>query len=73
MRSLNIFNYFPIRDEEHLNTFLKKDDDFEERKRLMFQIIIPAITDDKTKFANAVIRRMFSIPYLIAFRWPTVG
>lgn len=73
MKSVNIFNYFPIKDDEGMDIFLKKDDELEDRKRHIHSIFIPAITDDdKSKFTNAIIKETFSISYLMSHRWPTV-
>lgn len=73
MKTINIYGYFPLKDPEMLAQFLKKDDEFEERKRLFYQILIPAMnTDDKKKFATAILSAVFSHNYWMTHRWPTV-
>lgn len=73
MKSVNIFDFFPLKDQESLERYLKKDDDYEERKRQFYQILIPCQdASDKKKFASAVLLAVFSHEYWMSHRWPTV-
>lgn len=73
MKSVNIFDYFPLVDQESLDRFLRKDAELDERKRMFYQILIPCCaTDDKKKFASAVLNAVFSHEYWMNHRWPTM-
>lgn len=73
MKSINIYSYFPIKDPSMLEQFLTKDEDFEERKRQFYQVLIPAIdVDDKKKFVSSILDAVFSHEYWMTHRWPTV-
>lgn len=73
MKTINIYSYFPLKDTQMLETFLKKDDEFEERKRQFYQIMIPCIaTDDKKKFASSILGAVFSHEFWMSHRWPTI-
>lgn len=73
MKSVNIFKYFPIEDDKMLEEFMKKDEDYEERIQQLYTVFIPAISDKQGPFGNAIIKAIFSIPYLLSHRWPTTA
>ena len=73
MKTINIYSFFPLKDPAMLEAFLKKDEDFDERKRQFYQVLIPSIqTDDKKKFASSILNAVFSHEYWMTHRWPTI-
>lgn len=73
MKGVDIFTYFPIPDDDTMSTYLKRDDEFDERKQQLFTVILRANTDTKKKFTKGVINELFSDSYINTHRWPTVG
>lgn len=73
MKSINIYNFFPIENSDMMDQYLASDDDFEERKRQFFSIILLAVPDSNKGFGNAIIKATFGLDYVINYRWPTVG
>lgn len=72
MRTINIYDYFPIQDDAGMKKFLQKDSDFEERKQQFFSVLIPTITSEKKKFGHSLISGVFSLSYIMGHRWPNV-
>ena len=72
MKTLNIFDFFPLRNNEMVERYLRDDEDLPERKRQYFSVVLKAVTDSKKSFANAIIRETFSLDYVINHRWPTI-
>ena len=72
MKSVNIYDYFPMKDAETMNKYLKKDSEYEERKEQLSTILLMTVAPTKKKFANAVITKIFTKEYISKFRWPSV-
>lgn len=72
MRSINIYDFFPIENDEMMEKFLNKDRDYEERKQQFSTILQNALVDNKTKLANSIIAEVFDISYIQTHRWPTI-
>lgn len=71
MKTVNVFNYFPLKDAAMLERFLKKDAEFEERKKQFFTILILSKHEDKKKFGTDILKAVFSEEYWMSHRWPT--
>lgn len=73
MKSVNIYDYFPLTSHESVEKFLNKDAELDERKKQFYLILIPCcVAEDKKKFASAVLNAVFSNEYWMSHRWPTV-
>lgn len=71
MKSVNISEYFPINDDDTMNRFLLKDQDYEDRKGQLYTIIFNTVADTKKKFGIHVMKAIFSNNYILSHRWPT--
>lgn len=69
MKTINIFKYFPIKSDNMLSNFLKKDDEYDERTKQLYSILI--IPDTKKKLIKSVLNAVFSPHYVATHRWPT--
>lgn len=72
MKSINVYDFFPIQDDAMLEKFLSQDSQYEERKDQFSSIIINAIKDNSKKFMGAVVSAVFSEEYVTNHRWPTL-
>lgn len=72
MKSINVYDFFPIPDEETLDRFLKVDDEYEQRKQQFSSILLLAAAQKKEKLAHYVIKAIFSPEYIETHRWPSV-
>ena len=73
MRTVNIYDFFPIPNDEVLGKYLLRDRDYEERKEQLSTILFNVITPKKKNFGKAVIDAIFDPEYIRTHRWPTVG
>lgn len=71
MRSVNIYETFPVKDADSMTKYLLKDAEYEDRKQQFYSVLIPALCDDKKKFCNALFSKVFSLQYILDHRWPT--
>lgn len=71
MKSVNIYKYFPIRNDEMMDAFLKEDDEYEERAKQFYCILMSAVQVSKKKITKAVVNAVFSQEYVDNHRWPT--
>lgn len=72
MRTVNIYEFFPIKDDETMDRYLAKDTDYESRKEQLSTVLLNTIHKSKKKFGSAVIRNIFSPEYIATHRWPTI-
>ena len=72
MKSVNIYNYMPVIDDEMMDRYLREDNEFEERKELLYKVLLMAAGAEKKKFGHAVISAVFDDNYIKTHRWPTV-
>lgn len=72
MQSVNIYEYFPVCEDEVMMRFLKKDSQYEDRKAQLYTVLLPTVTETKNKFGTAVLNALFNVNYIVSHRWPTV-
>lgn len=72
MKTVNIYDFFPVENDETMEKYLKNDDQYEDRKNQLSTVLINAL-DDKTKsFSSAMIKAIFHPNYMATHRWPTI-
>lgn len=72
MKSVSVSDFFPVQDDEMMERYLKKDDDYEERKKQLYTVIYNArVADTKKKFGIWVMKAIFHPDYIFNHRWPT--
>lgn len=72
MKSVNVFEYFPIKNDDMLTKFMKKDDDFDDRMEQLHSILLPTVTETQSRFGTAVLNSVFHLDYIVSHRWPTL-
>ena len=72
MKSINIYDYFPLQDDDMLSKYIKKDSHYEDRKDQLYTVLLPTVTETKNRFGTAVLNALFSLKYVVSHRWPTV-
>ena len=72
MKSINIYDFFPIKDDATLEKFLKQDSEYEDRKNQFSDVILKANLDTPQKFIGSVVPLVFEQNYVAGHRWPTV-
>lgn len=73
MKNIDIFEFFPIPDDETLEKYLRQDKDYDERKQQLFHVILKALTQKKKNLGMSVVNTLFQPSYLRTHRWPTIG
>ena len=59
-------------DDESLDRFLKKDNEYEDRKNQLSNVFLNIACDNKRRFGTAVINALFDPAYVATHRWPTI-
>lgn len=72
MRTVNISDYFPVTDDETLERYLRKDDQYEGRKNQLAHLLAKCIPTDPKKLSNALLKGIFDPAYRATHRWPTI-
>lgn len=72
MKSINIYDFFPIQDDATLEKFLKQDAEYEDRKNQFSDVILHANMDTPQKFIGSVVPLVFEQKYVASHRWPTL-
>ena len=72
MKTVNIYDFFPVKTDEQLKKFLEKDAQYEDRKEQFYSILLPTVTETQSKFGNAVLKAVFDHSFVVTHRWPTV-
>lgn len=72
MRTVNIYDFFPISDDDTLERYLKRDHEYEDRKNQLSHLLLKCIPDDPKKFPAAMLSCIFDNKYMETHRWPTV-
>lgn len=72
MKTVNIYDFFPISDEETLERYLRPDSEYEDRKNQLCHVLLKCIPEDAKKFPTAMLSSIFDTKYMETHRWPTV-
>ena len=72
MKTVNIYDFFPVADDETMNRYLKKDSEYEDRKNQLAHLLIKCVPDEAKKFPAAMLNCVFDPEYIATHRWPTI-
>lgn len=72
MKTVNVFKYFPVKDDDTIQRFMAKDDEFDERMEQLYSILLPTVHEKESRFGTAVLSAVFQINYIVTHRWPTI-
>lgn len=74
MDTNDISDFFPLKNEHSLNSFMNKNHpDWNARRHGFYHLLFTALTKKKRKFAKALLHTIFSRQFISTHRWPKPG
>lgn len=73
MDTVDISIYFPLKDEEALEDFLKFDEEWHQRRKAFYELLYNTVTNEKKRFACALLHVVFTREFIRDHKWPMAG
>lgn len=74
MDSVDVSEYFPLRDAGSLNEFFdRKHEEWPLRRRGFYHLLFTTVTTSKRKFGTGLLHTLFTRDFVSNHRWPVPG
>lgn len=74
MQSADISEFFPVVDNEHLESFMDRNHpEWPSRRAAFYNLLYTIASNVKRGFARGMIKALFTRDYILSVKWPSFG